>query len=56
MHFQNYGSAMGKYLQMTEKLVAVAIFLLPFFSGKIPISTVGVNQSLDILTAAKECE
>jgi hypothetical protein len=56
MHVQNDCSAMGKYLQMSGKLVAVAIFLFPFICVKIPISTVGVNQSLDILTAAKECE
>jgi hypothetical protein len=56
MHVQNDGSAMGKYLQMFEKMVAVAIFVLPFLCGKVPISTVGVNQSFDILTAAKECE
>jgi hypothetical protein len=53
MHVQNDGSAMGKYLQMFEKMVAVDIFLLPFLCGKIPISTVGVNQSLDVLTGAK---
>jgi hypothetical protein len=56
MHNQNDGSEMEKYLQMSEKLVAVAIFLVPFVCFHIPISTVGVNQSLDILTAAKECE
>jgi hypothetical protein len=56
MHVQNDGSAMGKYLQMVFKQVAVAIFIVPFSFGPIHISTVGVNQSLDILTAAKECE
>jgi hypothetical protein len=47
---------MEKYLQMAEKLVAFAISLVPLVCFHIPISTVGVNQSLDILTAAKECE